>query len=125
MDLQLKGKVALVTGGSKGIGAGCSEVLAEEGCHVVVVYRSDAAYSERFAQDLAERTGVKTMAIQGDLSDPHAIDGIYDRAIAALGPIDILVNNAGGGVVSKPFDELTYQEWRRVQDNNLNSAFSM
>lgn len=125
MDLQLRGKVALVTGGSKGIGAGCSEVLAEEGCHIAVVYRSDAAYSERFTQDLAERAGVKTMAIQADLSDPRAIDGVYDRAIATLGPIDILVNNAGGGVVSKPFDELTYEEWRRVQDNNLNSAFSM
>lgn len=125
LDLQLKGKVAIVTGGAKGIGRGISEVLAEEGCHVVIAYRSDPQGSQAVADEIAQKNGVKVLAIQADVSDPHAVDPLYDEAIRQLGPIDILINNAAGSALGKPFDELTYEEWRIVQDNVLNSAFSM
>ena len=92
MDLGLKGKVALITGGTKGIGAGCCEVLAQEGCDIVAVYRSDAPGSEAFVQGLQERFGVRAMGIQTDVSDASAIDPLYDSAIAQMGQLDILVN---------------------------------
>lgn len=126
MDLGLKGKVAVVTGGAKGIGAGISEVLAEEGCNVVVNYRSDKEYSEKFAADLAAKNGVKVIAVQGDVSTQEAVDNLFNVTIETFGDVDILINNAGGGGgVKKNFEDLTYEDWRRTQDNNLNSAFMM
>ena len=130
MDLGLKGKVAVVTGGAKGIGSGISEVLAEEGCNLVINYRSDKEYCEKFASDLAERTGVKVVTVQGDVSIQETVDKIFDTAIEVFGDVDILINNAGGGSLRsgdgrKNFEDLTYDDWRGVQDNNLNSAFMM
>lgn len=125
MDLGLKGKVALITGGTKGIGAGCCEVLAQEGCDIVAVYRSDAPGSEAFVQGLQERFGVRAMGIQADVSDASAIDPLYDTAIAQMGQVDILVNNAGGGSARKPFEQLTDEDWHRSIANNLDSAFYM
>ncbi len=125
MDLGLRGKTALVTGGCKGIGRGCSEVLAEEGCDIVMIYRSDTERSQQFAKKLAERTGVHTLALQGDAADPSMTDALFDQAIDALGPVDILINNAGGNTCICPFDEVTDAQWRYAQDQNLNSAFLM
>ncbi len=127
MDLGLKGKVAIVTGGAKGIGSGISEVLAEEGANVVIDYRSDPAYCEKFAEDLAKRCGVRTLAVQADVSIAEQVDKLYEAAFAAFGSIDILVNNAGGGSGGRPkaFYELEIEDFRRYQDNNLNSAFMM
>ncbi len=125
MDLGLKGKYAIVTGGAKGIGAGISEVLAEEGANIVIDYRSDPEYCTKFAVDLAERYGVKIIAVQADVSIHEEVDKLYATAFSAFPQIDILVNNAGGGGVSKPFGELEIADFRKVQDNNLNSAFMM
>ena len=127
MNLGLKGKIAIVTGGSKGIGAGCCEVLAEEGCNLVINYRSDVEGSEAFAKSLADRTGVKVIAVCADVSLPDEVDQLVQAALDAFGTVDILINNAGAGksTVKKPFDQLTYGEWRMMQDNNLNSAFLM
>lgn len=125
MDLGLRGKTAIVTGGAKGIGSGCSEVLAQEGCNVVVVSRSDERLVQTFADGLAEKYGVKTLAVLADVSKSKNIDGVFDRAIRAFGQVDILINNAGGGAAQKPFDELTDEEWAYALDSNLNSAFMM
>lgn len=125
MDLGLRGKTALITGGCKGIGRGCSEILAEEGCNVVMVFRSDAEESQRFAEELAQRTGVRTLALQGDVADPSITDELFDQAIDAFGSVDILINNAGGNTCVCPFDALTDGQWRYAQDQNLNSAFLM
>lgn len=125
MDLGLRGKTAIVTGGAKGIGSGCSEVLAQEGCNVVVVSRSDETLVKAFADGLSEKYGVKTLAVLADVSKPQQIDGVFDKAIAAFGQVDILINNAGGGVALKPFEELTDEEWAMAMDSNLNSAFMM
>jgi len=126
MDLGLKGKTAIVTGGAKGIGSGISEVLAEEGANVVIDYRSDPEYAEKFAAELAQRCGVRTLAVQADVSRAEEVDKLYEAAFAEFGGIDILVNNAGGGTgTPKPFWDLEIADFRRSQDNNLNSAFMM
>lgn len=125
MDLGLKGKVAMITGGTKGIGAGCCEVLAQEGCDIVAVYRSDIEGSEAFAQSLCDRFGVRAMAIHADVSQSECIDGVYEAAIVQMGQVDILVNNAGGGSARKPFEQITDEEWRKSIGNNLDSAFYM
>ncbi|MFR4008301.1 MAG: SDR family NAD(P)-dependent oxidoreductase [Christensenellales bacterium] len=116
MDLGLRGKTAIVTGGAKGIGSGCSEVLAQEGCNVVVVSRSDETLVKAFADGLSEKYGVKTLAVLADVSKPQQIDGVFDKAIAAFGQVDILINNAGGGAALKPFEELTDEEWAMAMD---------
>jgi len=126
MDLGLGGKVAIVTGGAKGIGSGISEVLAEEGANLVIDYRSDPEYCEQFASELAKRCGVKIVAVQADVSRADEVEKLYAAAFAAFDGIDILVNNAGGGGgIPKPFYNLEIADFRRVQDNNLNSAFMM
>jgi NAD(P)-dependent dehydrogenase (short-subunit alcohol dehydrogenase family) len=126
MDLGLKGKVAIVTGGAKGIGSGISEVLAEEGCNLVIDYRSDPEHAEKFAADLAARCGIKAIAVQADVSRAEEVDKLYEAAFAAFGCVDHLVNNAGGGTgPPKPFWNLEIADFRRSQDNNLNSAFMM
>ena len=110
MDLNLKGKRALVTGGSKGIGKACAQVLAEEGCDVTIASR-DAALLEAAAADIKAKTGVAVKWKSADLSQK----GVAEELAAAVGELDILVNNAGaipGG------DLLSVNEdtWRRSWD---------
>jgi NAD(P)-dependent dehydrogenase (short-subunit alcohol dehydrogenase family) len=125
MDLGLTGKTAIVTGGAKGIGAGICEVLAEEGANLVINYRSDPAHSEAFAQALGKRTGVSTLAVQADVSRTDDVEALFSAAFAAFPTVDILINNAGGSAARKPFQDLEIEDFRRTQDNNLNSAFMM
>ncbi len=125
MDLGLKGKVAIITGGAKGIGRGCSEILAQEGANLVINYRSDPENAEKVAKELRETCGVEVITVQGDASLPETVDKIFDEAIKKYGTIDILVNNAGGGGVKKNFEDLTYEEWKRVLNNNINGQFLM
>ena len=120
MNLRFEGKTAIVTGGAKGIGSGISEVLAEEGVNLVINYRSDKEYCEKFAADLAARTGVKIVTVQGDVTLQETVDKIFDTAMAEFGDVDILINNAGGsGIPRCNFEDLTYENWRKVQDGNL------
>ena len=92
------GRVALVTGGSGGIGAALCNRLAQEGAHVAVHYHSDSASAERVAASV-ELAGVRAGIFGSDLSDPAAPDRLIDEVEAAMGPIDLLVANAG---VSRP-----------------------
>lgn len=110
MDLNLKGKRALVTGGSKGIGRACAQVLAEEGCAVTIASR-DAQTLAATAADIRANTGVEVQWQAADLSQRGAAEALA----AAAGELDILVNNAGaipGGDLQK-VDEDT---WRRAWD---------
>jgi len=126
MDLLIRGKVAVVTGGAKGIGSGISEVLAEEGVNLVVNYRSDKEYCEKWAADLSAKTGVKIVTVQGDVTLQETVDKIFDTAMAEFGDVDIVINNAGGsGIPRCNFEDLSYENWRKVQDGNLNSAWMM
>jgi len=110
MDLDLKGKRALVTGGSKGIGRACAQVLAEEGCAVMIASR-DAGALAAAAADIKAKTGVEVQWKSADLSQR----GVAEELAAAAGDLDILVNNAGAipGGDLQTVDEDT---WRRAWD---------
>lgn len=125
MDLGLKGKVAIVTGGGRGIGRGCSTALAEEGCNLVI---ADLSYDDESRTALArlrEKYGVDILELTADVSSEEQIEKIYEQALEHYGEIDILVNNAGRGAIRKPFHELTTEDWRSVQEITLNSQFFM
>lgn len=94
---ELRGKVALVTGASRGIGAAIATALAAEGCHVAVAARSQGAIEE-LAVGLQTKCGVQAIALPADLADEAQAEALVRETVAALGRIDILVNNAGAGI---------------------------
>ena len=89
-----KGKVAVVTGASKGIGAAIAERFGEEGANVVVHYASDRKGAEKVVADI-EKAGAKAVAVQGDLSKPDDVEKVFQAAGDAFGKIDVPANNAG------------------------------
>jgi 3-oxoacyl-[acyl-carrier protein] reductase len=94
MTKKLQGKVAVVTGASKGIGAGIAKALADEGASVVVNYSSSKQDADRVVEEIAARSG-HAIAVQGDVSKPAHIERLFSEAKKAYGRLDILVNNAG------------------------------
>jgi NAD(P)-dependent dehydrogenase (short-subunit alcohol dehydrogenase family) len=106
MDLKLKGKVAVVTGGSMGIGRAVTEALAAEGVRVAVVARSAAAL-EQAAQDISKQYGVEILAVPADVSDTAQVQAMMDRVASHFGRIDILINGAAhpGGLVRSELDQ--------------------
>jgi 2-deoxy-D-gluconate 3-dehydrogenase len=116
----LKGKVAIVTGGNGGIGLGMARGLATAGAHVVVAAR-DAAKSRAAVAEL-NRLGSGARAIPVDVTDEAAVTALISATREQYGRIDVLVNNAGTNI-RKPAHELTLTEWHRVLDTNLTSAF--
>ncbi len=122
MDLSLKGKVAIVTGGSSGLGAAISEVLAAEGCNVIVNYIADEPGSFKFVDQLNEKYAAKAIPLYGDITKADDIDNIIARAVDIYGKVDILVNNAG--VWPTAFVEnMTDEEWDRTVRINLTGPF--
>ena len=109
MDFELKDKVAIVTGASRGIGEGTALMLAEEGCDVFLVARSTDDL-ERVAADVRARTGRRAATHVADLMDPKAPAAAVAAAAAAFGRIDFLVNNAGATKRGN-FFELTDEDW--------------
>jgi NAD(P)-dependent dehydrogenase (short-subunit alcohol dehydrogenase family) len=122
MDLNLKGKVALVTGGGTGIGAGISDYLAEEGVQVAINYIVDGPAVEAFASELSRKSGSRAVAVYGDVSKPSDAEAMVEATLRQLGRIDILVNNAG---IWPTEDILAICDsaWDRVIDINLNGPF--
>ena len=122
MDLNLKGKYALVTGGGAGIGAGCVTALAEEGCNIVIADR-DIDTAAAFAEKIAAQKHVKAWALPVDVMNRQAITELFERIYREIGPLDILVNNAGGGWKTPSFQDVTDEDWVRSFNLVLNSAF--
>jgi 2-dehydro-3-deoxy-D-gluconate 5-dehydrogenase len=116
----LKGRVALVTGGNGGIGLGMARGMAEAGAAVAIAGRN-AAKSEAAAAELA-KLGVKTAVVSGDVADEAQCRKLVEETVARLGRLDILVNNAGTNI-RKPAHELALPEWKEVLDTNLTSTF--
>ena len=116
----LKGKVAVVTGGNGGIGLGMARGLAAAGARVVVAARNREKSAAAIG-DLAKYGG-GPLAIDTDVADEAAVASLVDRTLERCGRLDILVNNAGINI-RKPADRLALSEWRRVIDTNLTSAF--
>jgi 3-oxoacyl-[acyl-carrier protein] reductase len=124
MQLDLKGKVALVTGGGAGIGAGICEVLAQEGVDVGVNYVVGKHEVVDFAAGLGRRYGTDCRAFYADVSKGEDLDAMVADVLTAYGRIDILVNNAG----IWPTEEILAmpdRNWQRVIDVNLNGPFML
>lgn len=118
---RLRGKVALITGSSKGIGRGIVERFSREGADVVINYNSDPRGAEEAAED-ARSQGVRAAIIQADLGTVGGVRTLVSDAIAAMGRLDVLVNNAG---VEKhaPFWEVTEADYDKVLNVNLKGVF--
>ena len=119
----LKGRVALVTGGSRGIGRSIAVALAGAGARVAVNYRVEAEAATEVVRAITGAGGA-AVALQADVADPAAVTGLVEGAEAALGPVDILVNNAGV-IIKSPLDALTAGVWDDTLRINLSSAFHM
>jgi 3-oxoacyl-[acyl-carrier protein] reductase len=121
MSKKLEGKTALVTGGSRGIGAAIAKRLAAEGAKVAITYAkgADAAISVVTA---IERAGGKAIAIQADATNPAAVQAAVDKTVSALGKLDVLVNNAGTAIPKK-FEETTLEELDQVINLNIRGVF--
>jgi 2-dehydro-3-deoxy-D-gluconate 5-dehydrogenase len=119
-SFNLKGKVAVVTGGNGGIGLGMAQGLADAGADIAVVARNEDK-SKAAVEELASR-GVRAISVATDVTDKEAVGRMVERVKSELGRIDILVNNAGINI-RKPPHALELEEWSSVIDTNLTSAF--
>ena len=114
---KLNGKVAVVTGASKGIGAGIAKEFAEAGASVAVNYASDKQGADRVVDEITKRGG-KAIAIQGNVAKKADVEKLFAEAEKAFGKIDIVVNNAGV-YEFMPLEEVTEQQFHRMFDTNV------
>ena len=124
MTIALKGKVAIVTGGSRGIGRAVAAELLREGIHVAITGTTQEHLQEAVtALESAATGGAKVQTFVADVRDHSAVEAVIEETVRRLGGLDILVNNAGvgwfGSVESEP-----HEEWRRVIDTNLTGVFN-
>ena len=119
MDLQLAGKVALVTAASKGLGKASAFALAREGAKIVISARSEAIFAT--AQAIRDETGAQVVALQVDVTDQAAIEQMVAEAIAGFGRIDILIINAGGPPPGNFFD-ISLDQWDQAVQLTLLSV---
>jgi 3-oxoacyl-[acyl-carrier protein] reductase len=117
----LAGKVAIVTGGSRGIGAAIAKRLAADGASVALTYSKGADAAAAVVKAI-EGGGGKAIAIQADASDVDAVRSAVEKTVAAYGRLDVLVNNAGTAI-PKPFEETTLEEMDRVIAINIRGVF--
>jgi 3-oxoacyl-[acyl-carrier protein] reductase len=119
---KLTDKVALVTGGSRGIGAAIAKRLAADGASVAITYAKDASAASAVVKTI-ELLGRKALAIQADAADVEAVKGAVEKTVAAFGRLDVFVNSAGTAI-PKPFEEATLEEMDRVIDINVRGAMA-
>ncbi len=122
MDLRLKDKVALVTGGGRGLGRAIAEHLAAEGSHVAVNYRRRADEAQALATRLADRHGVKAVAVQADVSREEEVGSMFDCIERELGLVEVLVNNAAV-CPTCPAKDLKLDQWNETIQINLTGTF--
>src|SRR5580692_2857248 len=121
MTKKLDGKIALVTGGSRGIGAAIAKRLAADGANVAITYTKGADAAASVVKEI-ERAGGKAIAIQADAADADASKAAVEKTVATFGRLDVLVNNAGTAI-PKTFEETTLEELDRVIDINVRGIF--
>ena len=117
----LRGRNALVTGGSRGIGAAISSALAEAGAAVAINYRARTDEANKLAEDL-RKTGVHVTTVEADVSLAEAVSKMVDTAKSELGTIDILINNAGIAI-TRGIDDLSEADFDQTIATNLKSVF--
>jgi 3-oxoacyl-[acyl-carrier protein] reductase len=118
---KLTKKVALVTGGSRGIGAAIAKRLAADGASVALTYTIGADAAGSVVKEI-ERAGGKAIAIQADATDANAVKAAVEKTVATLGRLDVLVNNAGTAI-PKRFEDTTLEEMDRLIDINIRGTF--
>ena len=120
----LRGKRALVTGGSRGIGAAAAELFAEHGVHVAIGYRSRRADAEALVERLQSTHGVTAVAHASDISTRAGAEDLVDRAASQLGGLDFFVGSAGIWPCDDvPLTDMTDEQWRRTMAENVDSVF--
>jgi glucose 1-dehydrogenase len=121
MELQLKGRVAVVTGGGKGVGAGISRQLAAEGVKVMIAYNSNQDMAEKHAQSLRDAGGIAE-TVKVDVTDRAQVDAMMAKTAEVFGGIDILVNNAAWQP-NLDIDEYTEEQYDGIMRTNLGGYF--
>ena len=117
IDVRLKKKVSLITGGSRGIGKAVAELFMKEGAEVVITSKN-----QKQLQQTAKEIG-NPFFVVGDVRNENDVKNVIDKTIKKFGRIDILVNNVGVLPKMKPLDKITEKEWNEIIDVNLNSHF--
>jgi 3-oxoacyl-[acyl-carrier protein] reductase len=117
MDLELKDRVAIVGGASKGLGRACAQVLAEEGARVAVCSRSSADL-ETAAKEIRDTTGSDVLAFAGDLDRPETIRDLVAATVQRFGRLDIMVNNSGGPPLARAHNA-TEEQWATALQRSL------
>src|SRR5712672_2566023 len=120
-EQKLAGKVALVTGGSRGIGAAIAKRLAADGAKVAITYTKGVEAAASVVKAIASAGG-KAIAIQAEATDAYAVKAAVEKTVATFGRLDVLVNNAGTAI-PKPFVDSTLEEMDRVLDINVRGVF--
>ena len=119
----LSGRVALVTGGSKGLGKAMARIFAEAGANVVISSRHEDEL-KKAQVEIAEGTKAKVTYLVADMTNRADVKKLADRAVAEMGRVDILVNNAGSNV-PQAIDEITDEAWDRIVELNLTSCMAL
>ena len=122
-DMRVEGRVALVTGASRGIGAGIARCMAQEGAAVVVNYVQSEALANQVVKEIQDGGG-RAIAIQADVGNYAQVKSMVGRSIAEFGKVDILVNNAGIAGPSVPMADVTPEEFEEVVRNHLIGSFN-
>lgn len=121
-SFDVTGKVALVTGGSSGIGAATAKMLAANGARVAINFHHNSGGAQETRDEIIS-VGGQAIIVQADVAKSSEVDSLVKRTVEALGPIDILVNNAGSLIERLRILELTEERWDEVIDLNLKSAY--
>ena len=120
-QFDLHDRVAIVTGGSKGLGKAMAAGLASAGANLVLVSRNQAEV-EAAADEISRDYGVQAIGIQADVTSEEQVQGVVDTCIEKFGKIDVLINNAGVNIRG-PIDELSLEEFKQVMDINVNGVW--
>ncbi|MEU4498030.1 SDR family oxidoreductase [Streptomyces sp. NBC_00210] len=120
MDLGLRGKKALVTGGTRGVGRGIVRALAQAGVDVLTCYRQESEAVTSLENELKE-TGGAHHVVRADVADPADVTALIEHARTHYGHLDLVVNNAGA-ISHIPYEDLSLAEWRRIVDTNLTGS---
>ena len=120
-DLQLSGRLALITGANRGIGLAIARALACEGCNLIITGRDERALAKARAE--LEKLKIEVLAQSCDVRSPDSVDYLFTLVRGLHKPLDILINNAGVGQPPRTVGELPYPTWMEVIDTNLNGLF--